>query len=291
MKKNFSFLSAVSICIISVMMPSFIWAGTDSIPPVSKCWPVSLQISMNTARDNLVKRINDYNKRNNSFNSRCARQFKAGEEKEFSYCQSEANALNIESDAIDKVKDSFLLVFSNYEKQYTSSDPKVVNGCNEPSGLGKRIDSAITAVYGNAPEGVSDRVKKGFQAIKNNDWLVARAWFQDAWLRDKDNAGLKRLIDLCEYTISQKKNSVILHDKETAFKNLSSQEKNVLNIWIHRVREAAKMNVWADATGDLPAAALDKVRQYVYGLSEAERDKLFFPDDFMTELILYDMMK
>jgi Tfp pilus assembly protein FimV len=33
-----------------------------------------------------------------------------------------------------------------------------------------------------------------------HDWKVARAWFQDALNHDPDNAGLKRLVDLADYT-------------------------------------------------------------------------------------------
>jgi hypothetical protein len=62
------------------------------------------------------------------------------------------------------------------------------------SGLPAGTDRAIAAVYGNAPAGVADRVRKGFQAVMVHDWKVARAWFEDALLRDPQNAGLKRLI-------------------------------------------------------------------------------------------------
>ena len=289
--KIFFFRTAVSFCFLNLFVLSSISAQNSNIPSVSKCWPVSLQISMNTARDGLVKWMSDYNKRNNSFNSRCARQFKVGEEAEFSYCQSEAKALDIESTAIDKVKDSFLLVFANYEKQYTSSDPNVVNGCNVPSGLGKRIDSAIVAEYDKAPAGVSDRVRKGFQAIQAHDWAVAKAWFQDALLRDKDNAGLKSLVDLSEYTIKANKDVERYATGKMAYDKLTKAEKNILNVWIHRVRDGARQDVWVNATEGLPASALDKVRKYVYGLSDAERDKLFFPDEFIIELILHDMIK
>lgn len=291
MKKLHSFLPAGLVYFFILFMPCSVLAQPGDIPVVSKCWPVSLQISMNNVREELIKRIDGYNKRNNNFNSNCARQFKVGEEAALAKCEAESKALDILSASIDKSKDSFLLVFDVYEKQYTSSDPKVVNGCNISSGLGNRIDSAIAAEYNKAPEGVSDRVRKGFQAIQTHDWAVARAWFQDALLRDKDNPGLKRLIDLCEYTISMKQSAKLKSGKNTGYDNLTSQEKNILNTWIYRVRNAAKKGVYTDATGDLPASALDKVRKYVYGLSDAERDKLFFPDDFMTDLILYDMIK
>jgi len=291
MKKKYFIRIIVILCLFNLAVPSSLLAQSTNIPEISKCWPAGLQISMNTAREELVNRTSIYDKRNSSFNTRCARTFKTGEEAAFAACQSESKSLDIESAAIDKSKDSFLLAFASYEKQYASNDPKVVNGCNVPSGLGKKIDSAIAAQYDKAPQGVSDRVRKGFQAILVHDWAVAKAWFQDALLRDKDNPGLKRLIDLSEYSLSLKQPTTPAAVKKTGYNNLTNQEKNILNIWIHRVRDAAKNDVYVDATAGLPASALDKVRKYVYGLGDAERDKLFFPDDFMMELILYDMMK
>jgi tetratricopeptide (TPR) repeat protein len=81
-----------------------------------------------------------------------------------------------------------------------NTDPMVVDGRNVPSGLPKSVDDAIVSGYVGAPPGVSDRVRKAFQAISVHDWKVARAWFQDALNHDPDNAGLKRLVDLADFT-------------------------------------------------------------------------------------------
>lgn len=78
-------------------------------------------------------------------------------------------------------------------------DPMVVDARNVPSGLPTRMDNAISDLYKDAPEGVSDRVRKGFQAVMERDWEAAKVWFQDALNRDPDNAGLKRLVKLTEY--------------------------------------------------------------------------------------------
>lgn len=69
---------------------------------------------------------------------------------------------------------------------------------NVPSGLPKGLDKAIANAYSSAPPGVSDRVRKGFQAVMSKDWKVAKAWFQDALNRDPNNAGLKRLVALTD---------------------------------------------------------------------------------------------
>jgi hypothetical protein len=79
-----------------------------------------------------------------------------------------------------------------------SGDPNVVDARNVPSGLPKALDNAIATAYSSAPSGVSDRVRKGFQAVMVRDWKVAKAWFQDALNRDPNNAGLKRLVALAE---------------------------------------------------------------------------------------------
>ena len=79
-------------------------------------------------------------------------------------------------------------------------DTPTVEAGNVPSGLPKSVDHDISFGYAGAPPGVSDRVRKGFQAITAHDWKVARAWFQDALNHDPANAGLKRLAELADYT-------------------------------------------------------------------------------------------
>ena len=78
------------------------------------------------------------------------------------------------------------------------TDTSVVDARNVPSGLPKGLDNAIASAYSDAPPGVSERVRKGFQAVMSKDWKVAKAWFQDALNRDPDNAGLKRLVALTD---------------------------------------------------------------------------------------------
>lgn len=67
-----------------------------------------------------------------------------------------------------------------------------------PSSLPKGLGNAIANAYLSAPPGVSDRVRKGFQAVMVRDWKVAKAWFQDALNRDPTNASLKRLVALSD---------------------------------------------------------------------------------------------
>ena len=94
--------------------------------------------------------------------------------------------------------------------QTPNTDPMVVDTRDIPSGLPKSVDNAIDAAYKDAPPGVKDRVRKGFQAVMTKDWIVAKAWFQDALNHDPDNAGLKQLVAQADYTpvrVSQAKAS------------------------------------------------------------------------------------
>ena len=83
-------------------------------------------------------------------------------------------------------------------KPAPNADTSVVDARNVPSGLPKALDNAIASAYSSAPPGVSERVRKGFQAVMARDWKVAKAWFQDALNRDPNNAGLKRLVVLTD---------------------------------------------------------------------------------------------
>ena len=75
-----------------------------------------------------------------------------------------------------------------------ANDPKVVDARNVPPGLPPAVDSAIAGAFVSAPAGVSDRVRKGFQAGAAGDWLAAQAWFADALSRDPSNAALQNLM-------------------------------------------------------------------------------------------------
>ena len=81
-----------------------------------------------------------------------------------------------------------------------SGDPRVVDSRSAPSGLSTSVEKAIAGAYANTPPGVSDRVRKGFQAASDRDWKVAKAWFEEALNRDPGNANLKRLVALAGAT-------------------------------------------------------------------------------------------
>lgn len=87
---------------------------------------------------------------------------------------------------------------TNPAARVPSKDSNVVDAGHVPSGLPKAVDQAIATAYAAAPPGVSDRVRKGFQAVMDRDWKVAKAWFQDALNRDPGNVDLMRLVALVD---------------------------------------------------------------------------------------------
>lgn len=93
------------------------------------------------------------------------------------------------------------------------TDTSVVDARGVPSGLQKALDNAIAGAYSSAPPGVSDRVRKGFQAVMERDWKVAKAWFQDALKLDPDNAGLKRLVALADTSQQPNKQSATVDER------------------------------------------------------------------------------
>ncbi|CAG1065058.1 hypothetical protein BAC1_00635 [uncultured bacterium] len=108
---------------------------------------------------------------------------------------------------------------SDNADQKTVSQPtphtgtSVVDARNVPTGLAKALENAIASAYADAPPGVSDRVRKGFQAVMDRDWKVAKAWFQDALKRDPSNAGLKRLVALADISQPFGKNSATVDER------------------------------------------------------------------------------
>lgn len=74
-------------------------------------------------------------------------------------------------------------------------DPMVVDARNVPTGLPKFVEDNIP----NTPAG--NRVRKGYQAIKDHDWNVARAWFQDALNHDPGDDGIKRLAEWADFMV------------------------------------------------------------------------------------------
>lgn len=81
--------------------------------------------------------------------------------------------------------------------EFALLDSRVVDARQVPTGLPPTVEAAIPA----SPAG--DRVRKGFQAITDHDWKVARAWFQDALNHEPGNPGLQRLVDLAQFTLDR----------------------------------------------------------------------------------------
>ncbi len=116
-------------------------------------------------------------------------------------------AINKHVQASERYNDNYLAAVTHTRPApiLPSNDSSVVDGRNVPSGLSKSVEHAIAIAYADAPPGVSDRVRKGFQAVVARDWKVAKAWFEDALNRDPGNANLKRFVAFVDQTPNRKK--------------------------------------------------------------------------------------
>ncbi len=78
------------------------------------------------------------------------------------------------------------------------TDPMVVDARNVPSGLPKSVEDQIPKTEAGI------RVRRGFEAIMAHDWYLAGVFFKDALNHEPGEAGLKRLVDLAEYTLQKR---------------------------------------------------------------------------------------
>ena len=126
-----------------------------------------------------------------------------------SACSSEMQNLKAKVQAYQ----TKLTEFDNLLKQTVTTnvntDSNVVDARNMPSSLPKSIDDAIASAYANAPAGVSERVRKGFQAVLTHDWKVAKAWFGDALYHDPDNTDLKKFVKLADIETEERSSAHI----------------------------------------------------------------------------------
>lgn len=153
-------------------------------------------------REALLKERKALLDRTNSHNQLCSA-VEAGSAAEASCTKAYPameKAINSHIQASKQYNDDYLAAvnLAVSQKPAPNADTSVVDARNVPSGLPKGLDNAIASAYSSAPPGVSDRVRKGFQAVMVRDWKVAKAWFQDALNRDPNNAGLKRLVALTD---------------------------------------------------------------------------------------------
>jgi hypothetical protein len=155
-------------------------------------------------------------------------------------------------------KSDFKGAFAKPAPTAPSGDPMVVDARNVPSGLPKALDSAIATAYSAAPPGVSDRVRKGFQAVMDNDWKVAKAWFEDALKRDPNNAGLKRMIVLTEYSLRDRQAVTSGGTGSVPAVKTSAPTKAEIDEFFRNFREGRKFT------------PTDKVRNYVLSMSNEE---------------------
>ena len=168
--------------------------GQDTaVPKIPVTLQPAVRDSLATDRTQLLASVDAHNRNVRDWKGSCGQV--ASDNPSYAACHQEFQRLSAEAAAVIASKKQFAkrLDSSVAAAAACAGDPNVVNGCDVPSGLPPELDRAILDHYSSAPAGVSDRVRKAFQAVESRDWGVAKAWFDDALMRDPDNAGLKRL--------------------------------------------------------------------------------------------------
>ena len=143
----------------------------------------------------------------------------------------------------------------------TPGSTMTVDACNVPSGLSKAVDDAISGAYRNAPPGVIERVRKGFQAVASHDWNVARASFEDVLNHDPGNPGLKHMIVLADYSLGSRAEPPAAAASPPPAPSASPKPAEI-DKFFRDFREGRKQT------------PTDQVRRYVQGLSNEEFKRL-----------------
>lgn len=197
-----SFLLAICLSLLGIES-----AEAVDIPSLSVLQPeiAAIHPELVTQREHLTKERKALLDRTHRHNASCET-VEVGSAADASCTKAYATletAINNHIQASQRYNDNYLAAVTHAAQRkpsspLSSSDSSVVDARNVPSGLSKSVEHAIATAYANAPPGVSDRVRKGFQAVVEGDWKVAKAWFEDALKRDPGNANLKRLVALVD---------------------------------------------------------------------------------------------
>ena len=129
-------------------------------------------------------------------------------QQQFAAFQAAAKAFNVktadeqtdaEFNAVQGLRKNYLEAAKLYNQTVVAAAPetdaRVVDARQVPSGLDPATEKWL-ASFSTAP-GVTDRLRKGWLAFKNNDLQVASAWFEDALNHDPNNPSLGFLVDRC----------------------------------------------------------------------------------------------
>ena len=122
----------------------------------------------------------------------------------------------------EKEYQNALKINPNYNYAQEAIDELVKSGKIKDE---KAVINAIESVYGKAPHGVSEWVRKGFQTVETNHWDVAKSSFQDALRLDPTNEGLKKFVEIFDITAvtkpMTKKRIVVYHPNTPSEKELN----------------------------------------------------------------------
>ncbi len=178
-------------------------AGLPAMPEISVMLPDAVREPLIAKRQPLALRKLALIDEGKAINQQCAKVETGSSQHQACLArQAQFNAsaeiLRTEMDALADEIDAAIEA-EKQRRAAPNTDTSVVDA-RVPSGLDKATENAIAKAYPNAPPGVNDRVRKGFQAVMERDWKVAKAWFEDALNRDPGNPGLQRLVALADYS-------------------------------------------------------------------------------------------
>lgn len=99
-------------------------------------------------------------------------------------------------------------------------DAMVVDARNVPTGLPATVENTIP----KTPAG--DRIRKGFQAVLEHDWTLAVVWFKDALNHEPGSPGLRRLVDLAEFTLQRHREDLELKRDIELYRAMDDYDKS-----------------------------------------------------------------
>lgn len=155
-----------------------------------------------------------------------------------------------------------------------SQSAMAVDACDPGTDLPKGIADAIESVFKDSPRAVTDRVRKGFNAVMQRDWKLASVWLRDALGREPNNVPLRIFALLVEH---DKKPSDLPPALDAEIQKLFDE---VLKS--PQVRRGRLVNVddsrklIEDAIYSLPK------KSPTIPPAKSDSDLLFFPDEFIT---------
>ena len=94
----------------------------------------------------------------------------------------------------------------------------------------KPLADVIAAIPELAQSPAAERARKGLQAAADHDWVVARAWYQDALNHDPGNKVLERAVDLADWMVQHRNPDQVKSRTPPASPNLRSDDARRMSV-------------------------------------------------------------